>query len=97
MVVIGSSFLIVPDRHPALGEAGPELVVWLRGQHDVWTESALCMTLARAIAVRHLVWHPGQVGYLRRSTKHCDWTSATGSAFASSPQVPWTGGEGFGW
>jgi anti-anti-sigma factor len=51
MVAIGSSCFVVPDRHPVLGEPGPQLVVWLRGRHDASTESALCMTLARAIAV----------------------------------------------
>jgi anti-anti-sigma factor len=51
MVAIGSSFFTVPDRHPVRGGPGPQLVVWLRGQHDASTESALCMTLARAIAL----------------------------------------------
>ena len=51
MVAIGSSFFTIPDRHPVLGGSDPELVVWLRGQHDSSTESALCMTLARAIAL----------------------------------------------
>jgi anti-anti-sigma factor len=51
MVAIGSSFFAVPDRHPVLGGSEPALVVWLRGQHDASTESALCMTLARAIAL----------------------------------------------
>jgi anti-anti-sigma factor len=50
MVAIGSSFFTIPDRHPVLWGSDPELVVWLRGQHDSSTESALCMTLARAIA-----------------------------------------------
>ena len=50
MVAIGSSFFTIPDRRPVLGGSDPELVVWLRGQHDSSTESALCMTLARAIA-----------------------------------------------
>jgi anti-anti-sigma factor len=50
MVAIGSSFFTAPDRHPVLAGSGPEVVVWLRGQHDASTETALCMTLARAIA-----------------------------------------------
>ena len=52
MVAVGSSFFTVPDRHPVPGRPDPELVVWLRGQHDASTESALCLTLARAIALR---------------------------------------------
>ena len=51
MVAAGRSFFIVPDRHPVPGGSNPELVVWLRGQYDASTESALCLTLARAIAV----------------------------------------------
>jgi anti-anti-sigma factor len=51
MVANGSSSFTVPDRHLVLGGPDPELVVWLRGQHDASTESALCMTLARAIAL----------------------------------------------
>ena len=48
----GSSSFIVPDRHLLSGER-PELcptVVWLRGEHDIATDGALCLTLARAIA-----------------------------------------------
>jgi anti-anti-sigma factor len=51
MVAISSSFFTVPDRHPALGGPDPELVVWLRGEHDVSNQDALCLTLARAIAL----------------------------------------------
>jgi anti-anti-sigma factor len=51
MDAIGTSFFALPDRHPVLGGSDPEVVVWLRGQHDASTESALCMTLARAIAL----------------------------------------------
>jgi len=51
MVAVGSSFFTVPDRHPVPGGSNPELVVWLRGQHDASTESALSLTLARAIAL----------------------------------------------
>jgi len=51
MVAFGSSFFTVPDRHPVAGGYDPQLVVWLRGQHDASTESALCLTLAQAIAL----------------------------------------------
>jgi anti-anti-sigma factor len=51
MVVAGSSFFAVPDRHPVPGRFDAELVVWLRGQHDDSTEKALCLTLAHAIAL----------------------------------------------
>jgi len=48
----GSSSFFVPDRHLLSGER-PELcptVIWLRGEHDIATDGALCLTLARAIA-----------------------------------------------
>ncbi len=51
MVSVGSSLFAVPGRHPLRGGFNPELVVWLRGQHDASTESALCLTLAHAIAL----------------------------------------------
>ena len=51
MVVISSSSFTVPDRHPVLGRPNPELVVWLRGQHNGSNGRALCLTLARAIAL----------------------------------------------
>ncbi len=53
MAPIGPSFFTVPDRPPANGR-GPEIgptVVWLSGEHDISTDTALCLTLARAIAV----------------------------------------------
>jgi anti-anti-sigma factor len=70
MVAAGSSFFIVPDRHPVPGGPGPELVVWLRGQYDASTESALCLTLARAIAVNGpgLVLDLTEVPVMGRST-----------------------------
>ena len=52
MMPIGSSSFTVPDRAP-FGPEGPEtgpVVVWLRGEHDLSTDDALCATLARAIA-----------------------------------------------
>ena len=51
MLVISSSSFAVPDRHPVLGRPDPEIVVWLRGQHNASNERALCLTLARAIAL----------------------------------------------
>ena len=70
MVAVGSSFFIVPDRHPVPGGPGPELVVWLRGRYDASTESALCLTLARAIAVNGpgLVLDLTEVPVMGRST-----------------------------
>jgi len=53
MVTAGSSFFTVSDRVPR-GWGGPEagpVVVWLWGEHDASTDSALCLTLARAIAL----------------------------------------------
>jgi anti-anti-sigma factor len=53
MVTAGSSFFTLSDRPPldrGGAEAGP-IVVWLWGKHDASTDRALCLTLARAIAV----------------------------------------------
>ncbi len=53
MVTAGSSFFTLSDR-PPLGQRGPEagpIVVWLWGEHDASTDRALCLTLARAIAL----------------------------------------------
>jgi len=53
MVTAGSSFFTLSDRPPpdqGAPEAGP-VVVWLWGEHDASTDRALCLTLARAIAV----------------------------------------------
>ena len=67
MVAVGSSFFIVPDRQPVSGRPDPEVVVWLRGQHDASTESALCLTLARAIVFGGpgLVLDLSEVGVMR--------------------------------
>jgi len=49
----GSSLLAVPDRPPLTGprpETGPT-VVWLRGEQDISTDGALCLALARAMAL----------------------------------------------
>ena len=51
MVAVGSSFFAVPAQHPAPGAPDSGLVVWLRGQHDASNQSALCLTLAHAIAL----------------------------------------------
>ena len=53
MAEVGSSFFTVSDR-PPLSQGGPELgpiVVWLRGEHDLSTDGALCLVLARAMAL----------------------------------------------
>ncbi len=70
MVAVGSSFFIVPDRQPVPGRPDPEVVVWLRGQHDASTESALCLTLARAIAFGGpgVVLDLSEVGVMSSST-----------------------------
>ncbi len=70
MVVVGSSFFAVPDRYPVPGRFDPELVVWLRGQHDESTEKALCLTLAHAIALggRGLVLDLAEVRDMSPST-----------------------------
>jgi hypothetical protein len=53
MAAAGSSFFTLFDRPPldqGRSEAGP-LVVWLSGEHDASTDTALSLTLARAIAL----------------------------------------------
>ncbi len=53
MPPLGTSFFDLPERsslRPDGAEAGP-IVVWLRGEHDLSTDDALCATLARAIAL----------------------------------------------
>ena len=53
MASVGPSFITVPHRPPS-GPVGSEIgpiVVWLWGEHDVSTDTALCLTLASAIAV----------------------------------------------
>ncbi len=70
MVAVGSSFFTVPGRHPVWGKSNPEIIVWLRGQHDAATESALCLTLAHAIALGGpgLVLDLSRVGVISPST-----------------------------
>ena len=72
MTPIGSSFFTVPDR-PLLNREGPEagpIVVWLRGEHDLSTDDALCLTLARAIALDRagLVVDLSEVEFMAAST-----------------------------
>ena len=53
MASVGPSFFTVPDRPPSrpVGSEISPIVVWLWGEHDISTDTALCLTLARAIAV----------------------------------------------
>ena len=53
MAPFGPAFFTVPDQPPVNGrgpETGP-IVVWLWGEHDLSTDGALCLVLARAIAL----------------------------------------------
>ncbi len=53
MNLVGSAFFTVADR-PTLPQGGTgagHIIVWLQGEHDLSTDNALCMTLARAIAL----------------------------------------------
>jgi anti-anti-sigma factor len=72
MVSAGSSVFTLSDR-PPLGPGGPEtgpIVVWLWGEHDASTDTALCLTLARAIAVDSpgLVLDLSEVDFIGPST-----------------------------
>ena len=72
MATPGSSFFTVSDRSP-LDEGGSEaapIVVWLWGEHDASTDSLLCLTLARAIAVGRagLVLDLSEVDFIGPST-----------------------------
>jgi anti-anti-sigma factor len=72
MTPIGSSSFALPDRS-LLGREGPEAgpsVVWLRGEHDLSTDYALCLTLARAIALDSvgLVVDLSEVDFMAAST-----------------------------
>jgi anti-anti-sigma factor len=70
MAEVGSSFFIVSDR-PRLGEpqTGP-IVVWLRGEHDISTDGALSLVLARAMALdcEGLVLDLSEVEFMACST-----------------------------
>lgn len=67
----GSSSFTVHDGPTAhrMDEAGP-VVVWLRGEHDISTDGALCQALARAIDARHsgVVLDLGDVKLMSAST-----------------------------
>ena len=55
MARAGSSFFTVTDRPPPPG-AGPETgptIIWLRGEHDIATDTDLRRTLGRAIALNN--------------------------------------------
>jgi anti-anti-sigma factor len=72
MALSGSSFFTIPDRSVwHLGEVdGGPIIVWLVGEHDLSTDDALCLTLARAIALDRagLVLDMSQVGFMAAST-----------------------------
>jgi anti-anti-sigma factor len=72
MNLVGSSFFTVADR-PTLTQGGTRagpIIVWLQGEHDLCTDDALCMTLARAIALDDagLVLDLSEVGFIAVST-----------------------------
>ena len=55
MALAGLSFFTVPGPSAAEPVYGAGLiVVWMRGEHDISTDGALCQTLARAIALDRL-------------------------------------------
>jgi anti-anti-sigma factor len=72
MNLVGSSFFTVADQ-PASSQggtgAGP-VIVWLHGEHDLSTDDALSMTLARAIALdgAGLVLDLSEVAFIAVST-----------------------------
>jgi anti-anti-sigma factor len=72
MALLGSSFFTVSDRRISSRnetEASP-IIVWLVGEHDLSTDDALCLTLARAIALDSagLVLDMSQVTFMAAST-----------------------------
>ena len=72
MNLVGSSFFAVADR-PTLAQggtgAGP-IIVWLQGEHDLSTDDALSMNLARAISLdlAGLVLDLSEVAFIAVST-----------------------------
>ncbi len=71
MVPVGSSLSAGPEL--ALAPKGPEpdvVVLWLRGEHDISTDGALRLTLARAIALggAGLVLDLSEVTFMGAST-----------------------------
>jgi len=72
MNLVGSSFFTVADR-PTLAQDGTgtgHIIVWLHGEHDLFTDDALSMTLSRAIALDGpgLVLDLSEVGFISVST-----------------------------
>ena len=72
MALLGSSFFTVSDRpisRRSESEAGP-VTGWLVGEHDLSTDDALCLTLARAISLDSagLVLDLSQVSFMAAST-----------------------------
>ncbi len=53
MNLVGSCSVTVADRNTVAqrGTEASPTIVWLQGEHDLSTDDALCMTLARAIAL----------------------------------------------
>jgi anti-anti-sigma factor len=73
MNLVGSSFFTTmagPPTLPEGGTGGAPIIVWLQGEHDLSTDDALCMTLARAIALdgAGLVLDLSEVSFIAVST-----------------------------
>ena len=72
MPLVGTSSFSLLEQAPLRRDragAGP-IVVWLRGEHDLSTDGALCATLARAIALDNagLVLDLSEVEFMAVST-----------------------------
>jgi hypothetical protein len=65
----GPSFFTVPCPVPRGSEPEP-IVVWLEGEHDISTDGALCLTLARPTASEPaaLVYRPERRGLTKAAT-----------------------------
>jgi anti-anti-sigma factor len=72
MPLLGTSFFTLSQQSPLRrdGTAAGPIVVWLRGEHDLSTDEALCATLARAIALDSagLVLDLSEVEFMAAST-----------------------------
>jgi anti-anti-sigma factor len=72
MPLLGTSFFTLSQQSSLRrdGTAAGPIVVWLRGEHDLSTDDALCATLARAIAVDSagLVLDLSEVEFMAAST-----------------------------
>jgi anti-anti-sigma factor len=72
MNLVGSSCFTVADRAtlPQAGRGAGPIIVLLQGEHDLSTDEALCMTLARAIALDdgRLVLDLSEVAFIAVST-----------------------------